>query len=303
MADTKMRTRVPRRALAALAAVLLLATTACSGSSSDSNASAPLSKQAPEQADRRGAAAGKTAQKAPLAPADRAVVHTADLTVRVPDVAGAGARAKADATGAGGYVADENSTHAGSDGSRDTSTLVLRVPVDSYAGVLDRLHRDVGKPLSQRQSSEDKTGEVADVKSRITSAESSLRRLRKIMDSATSVSDIMEVEGQISTREADLESLQAQARALDRETTYSTITLNLVGPKTVVHKKQAPAPGFLDGLTGGWHALLTFLRVAVLVIGAVLPFAVVIAVVAAPAWWFWRRRRRTPPPEAPATAE
>ena len=299
MADTKMRARAPRRALAALAAVLFLATTACSGGA-DSGASSPLRKNAPEQADRRGTAAGK---KAPLAPADRAVVHTADLTVRVKDVAGAGARAKADATGAGGYVADENSTHGGEDGSRDTSTLVLRVPVDAYSGTLDRLHRDVGRPLSQRQSSQDKTSQVADVKSRITSAQTSLGRLRKIMDKATSVSDVMEVEGQISSREADLEALQAQARALDRQTSYSTITLNLVGPKTVVHKKTA-APGFLDGLAGGWHALLAFLRVTVLVVGAVLPFAAVAAVVAAPAWWFWRRhRRRTAPPAGPAAAE
>lgn len=293
MADThvvaKRRTRIPRRVLAALAAVLLMATAACSGSSSSNGAvmHGPA-KAAPDQAKRPGTTANR---KAPLAADDRAVVHTADLTIRVPDVARAGDRAKADATGAGGYVADENTTHTGTDGSRDTSTLVLRVPVARYPATLDLLHRDVGRPLSQHQSSEDKTGEVADVSSRITSAQASLKRLRKIMDKATSVSDIMDVEGAISTRESDLESLQAQAKALDRQTTYSTITLNLVGPQTVVHKKKAAAPGFVDGLEGGWHALLTFLRVAVMVIGAVLPFAALVAVFAVPGWWFWRRRR------------
>lgn len=278
--------------LAALAAVLVAATTvaACSGSSSSDAGEAMRgpAKAAPGQANRPGTAANR---KAPLAADDRAVVHTADLTIRVKDVARAGDRAKADATDAGGYVAGENTTHTGTDGSRDTSTLVLRVPVDRYPATLDRLHHDVGRPLSQHQSSEDKTGEVADVQSRITSAQASLKRLRKIMDKATSVSDIMDVEGAISTRESDLESLQAQAKALDRQTSYSTITLNLAGPQTVVHKKKAAEPGFLDGLKGGWHALLTFLRVAVMVIGAVLPFAALVAVFAAPAWWLWRRRR------------
>ena len=301
MADTKMRPRVPRRALAALAAVLLAATTAsaCSGGSSDSAAG---SKQlgAPEQAQRR--ATGKNAAKAPVATPDRAVVYTADVTIKVKDVARAGARAKADAAGAGGYVADENTTHAGTSGSIDYSTLVLRVPVDTYAATLARIQRDLGRPLSLTQSSQDKTAEVADVNSRITSAQSSLRRLRKIMDKAGSVSEIMDVEGAISTREADLESLQAQAKALDRQTSYSTVDLRLVGPEAAPHKKAA-APGFVDGLAGGWHALLTFLRVAVLVIGAVLPFAALAALLGTPAWWLWRRHRRTapPPPEKPAT--
>lgn len=307
MADTNVvprrGTRVPRRALAALAVVLLAATAACSGNSSES-ASRPLSKGAPEQADRRDTSAQDNGQKAkqpPVAAQDRAMVHTADLTVRVKNVAGASSRAKGVTTDAGGYVATENTTHTDADGSHDDSLLVLRVPVDAYPSTLDRLRRDIGRLLTLRQSSEDKTSEVADVKSRITSAQSSLRRLRKIMDQATTVSDIMDVESAISTREADLESLQARAKALDRQTSYSTIDLHLIGPKTVAHKKAAE-PGFWDGLTGGWHALLEFLRVAVLVIGAVLPFAALAALIAAPVWWFWRRRRRRAPEEATAAA-
>lgn len=294
-------TRRRTRALALPAAVLIAATTvgACSGSSGSSGVMHGPAKAAPGARNRTGPPANR---QAPLASADRAVVHTADLSIQVTDVAGAGDRAKADATAAGGYVADENTTHDGT--GHDTSLLVLRVPVATYAAMLDRLHRDVGRPRWQHQSSEDKTGEVADVQSRIASAQTSLKRLRKIMDEATSVSDIMDVEGAISTRESDLESLQAQAKALDRQTSYGSITLNLAGPRVVAHQRKAPEPGFVDGLAAGWHALVAFLRVAMMVIGAVLPFAVLIAVFAVPGWWFWRRRRRgVSPPAEPAATE
>ncbi|HEY3686319.1 MAG TPA: DUF4349 domain-containing protein [Streptosporangiaceae bacterium] len=297
MGDTnvvsKRGTRVPRRALAVTASVLaaLLLASACAGSTAN-NASSPAMRGAPEKADRNGAAANQPGgPPAKLLPENRAIVYTADMTVRAAKVDDAIARAKSIATGAGGYVADETTTEATPNGGQAVSMLVLKVPVAKYQPTVDRIGRELGRRVSLHQTSEDKTTEVQDVDSRVTSAQTSLRRLRKIMDKATTVSDVMSVEREITSRESDLESLQAQAKALDRQTTYSTVDLRIVGPHAVVHRKTAAAPGFWDGLTAGWHALVAFLRVTVMVVGAVLPFAALAAVIAVPAWWFWRRRR------------
>lgn len=310
MGDTKVvpkrGTRVPRRVLAvvpALLAVVLAA--ACAGSTSSSG----VARGAPEKADRHGTQAqpnqpsqpGQPNQAKAPPPENRSIVYTAEMAVRVKAVDAAVTRAKGIAIGAGGYVADENTNEASANGSQDVSTLVLRIPVDKYQPTLDRLGRELGRRLSVHQTSQDKTTEVQDVNSRVASAQTSLRRLRKIMDKATTVSDIMRVEGEISSRESDLESLQAQAKALSRQTSYSTVTLNVLGPRVVVHHKTPPPPGFADGLAAGWHALVAFLRVTVLVVGAVLPFLLPIAVVGVPVWWYVRRRTRagTPPPRGP----
>jgi hypothetical protein len=67
----------------------------------------------------------------------------------------------------------------------------------------------------------------------------------------------------------------------------------------------APVPaaedtGFLAGLRAGWSAFTGALVVGLTVIGAVLPFLVVLGAIGLLVWW-WRRRRTTP--AEPTTAE
>ena len=295
--------RAPRRALALSAALLVAGVVigGCSGSS------AGHSEGAPVKADRGGRSAannpgsGTHATQPPLKRADRAVVYTADMSVRARDVPGAVAKAKKITTDAGGYLADESTTQATRDepaGSR----LVLKIPTGKYQPSVDRLGRELGRRLSLRQTAQDRTTEVQDVDSRVTSAKASLRRLRKVLDKASSVSEILQVEDAISSRESDLESLQARQKSLNRQTTYGTVDLDVTGPRAAAHKK-ADNPGFWDGLVAGWHALLTFLRVAVLVLGVVLPFAALSALLAAPVLWWLRRRRTGPTPPDPSPTE
>lgn len=263
---------------------------ACSGGSSSGAAGAPLHAErgAGAQARDQGGSRGTP----PVAADQRAVVYTADMSVRAPDVPDAVARAKAITTDAGGYLADEATTRR-TRHSAAGSRLVLKVPAARYQRVVDRLGREVGQRLSLRQTSQDRTTEVQDVDSRVASAKAGLRRLRKILDRASSVDEVLKVEDAISGRESDLESLQARQKALNGQTTYGTVDLDITGPPPAAPGSERP--GFWDGLVSGWHALLTFLRVAVMVIGAVLPFAALAAVLAAPVWW-WRRRRRAPVP-------
>lgn len=298
--------RAPRRVLAAGAALLIAGVVigGCSGSSSGGGEGAPV------QADRGGRSvadpgsgnpgSGKQPTRPPLKRDDRAIAYTADMSVRARDVPGAVTRAKAITTDTGGYLADESTTQATARAPA-TSRLILKIPADHYQRAVDRLGRELGTRLSLRQTAQDRTTEVQDVDSRVTSARASLRRLRKVLDRAGSVSEILQVEDAISGRESDLESLQARQKALNRQTTYGTVDLDVTGPRIAAHEK-ADEPGFWDGLVGGWHALLTFLRVAVLVIGLVLPFAALGAVIAAPVWWWLRRRTGPTPPTPPNPA-
>ena len=284
--------RAPRRALAVSAAFLVagVVVAGCSAGSSGQSEGAPV------KADRGGRSSGSSpgpgnhATQAPLTREDRAVVYTADMSVRARDVPAAVAKARKITTDAGGYLADESTTQATRDDPA-TSRLVLKIPTGKYQRVVDRLGRELGRRLSLRQTAQDRTTEVTDVDSRVASAKASLRRLRTVLDKASSVSEILRVEDAISSRESDLESLQARQKSLNRQTSYGTVDLDVTGPRAAGHK-TADRPGFWDGLVHGWYALLTFLRVAVLVIGVLLPFAALATVIAAPIWW-WLRRRRT----------
>src|SRR6201999_993676 len=128
-------------------------------------------------------------------------------------------------------------------GRHATATLQLRVPPASLESVLHELGK-LGTEQSRTVSTTDVTQQVADVSSRVISAQQSIARLRTLYGHATKVSDVIEIEGELNTREADLESLEAQQRSLAGETQLATITLRLV---TAAAAPPPPAPASHHG--------------------------------------------------------
>ncbi|MDQ0384737.1 hypothetical protein J2S54_001557 [Streptomyces sp. DSM 42143] len=275
-----MRTPRSARPVPALAAVLLaaaLALTGCSagGDSGASGADSAAKEAAPPAAnDRQGAGGGKAegagANTPPKAAANH-VIRTASLTVQVEDVPKALDEARETTENAGGYVGDET-TGRDADGHERTR-VTLRVPVDSYQDVLDDLE-GAGKLLNRNAEAEDVTDQVVDVESRIKSQRASVVRVRELMDRATKLSDVVTLEGELSSRQAELEALLAQQASLKDRTGLATITLSL-SETPVERAEKDDDPGFTDALAGGWDAFVTMLRWVAVAVGAVLPFAVV----------------------------
>ncbi|WP_052809319.1 DUF4349 domain-containing protein [Streptomonospora alba] len=220
--------------------------------------------------------------------AERDLVHTADLAVEVDDVPDAAEEAVGVAESAGGYVVKENVSTA--QGSPPHASLTLHVPQERYDGALDELSA-LGSRANLDRRVSDVTEEVADVDSRVESAEASLERLRELLDEAESVEDVLAVEEQISTRQQDLEALQARQETLAQQTSYGTVRLELDPPETYVEEPADDSIGFLGGLQRGWRALVGVAQAVSVAAGWVLPFAVPAAALAAAVWLPWRRRR------------
>ncbi|TGN76627.1 DUF4349 domain-containing protein [Streptomyces bauhiniae] len=283
-----MRTQV--RVLAGVLLAASLALAGCSESGGDSKSSYADAPSAAQGAGGGAAEDGKSARRAPrLAPS---VIRTASLEVEVRDVPGALAKARQVTEDAGGYVGEE-STDRDDDGSERTR-VVLRVPSERYAEVLGSL-QGTGKLLRRTARAQDVTDQVVDVDSRIKSQRASVARVRELMDRADKLTDVVALEGELSSREADLEAVLAQQASLKDRTGLATITLSLAG-KGAHASAGDDTPGFLDALSGGWHAFLTMLRWIALVVGAVLPFAALLALLV----FLWRRVVRPQLPRRPA---
>jgi hypothetical protein len=296
----------------------------CSGSSASSS-SAPgtavngSEAQAPAAAPRAGApngagdqqfAAGsgvasgggqaRSATSAKLIPASQQIIYTAQLTVRSKDVDAAVASATGIVTAAGGYVSSENATSDPDHPASATATIELKIPVTAYQQTLASLSGgSVGTQLSLRQQAQDVTQQVADVNSQVTSDLAAIAQLRELLKHAGSVGDLLNVQNQINQQEAALEGMQAQQRALDHETAFATLTLTVLGPKAVPKPaKPAPPPGLAKGLSGGWHAFKLTIDWLLAILGAVAPFAAVLAILAFAGWRLRRRGARPVPPAA-----
>ncbi|MFJ8921336.1 DUF4349 domain-containing protein [Streptomyces sp. NPDC102415] len=309
-ARTRRRSRVPA---AAGLLVVLLATGACASASDSSGEgfkSAADGKAGPAAGTGAGEAARKPAAGASSAPGPGSavavhVIRTATLAIEVRSVPKAVAAARSTAENAGGLVADESTERV--DDTHDMSRLVLRVPQARYDEVLSGLTGS-GKLLSRTSNAKDVTGQVVDVESRIATQRASVARVRDLMDKAEKLTDVVTLEGELSSRQADLESLLAQQASLKDRTTLATVTLELSEPEGRGAGSEEEDTGFLEALRGGWDAFVTMLRWIAVAIGATAPFLAAAALLVL----LWRllrgrlpRRRTTPSrrasgaPEAP----
>jgi Domain of unknown function (DUF4349) len=174
------------------------------------------------------------------------------------------------------------------DSNRSSATLVLRVPAGRFDATVDAVSH-LGKEINREVSTEDVTAQVIDVASRVKTQQASVDRIRALLAQANSISDIVSLEGELTRREADLESLQAQQRNLSDLTALSTITATLLGPQAAPVKTEPKQTGFVGGLKAGWHTFQASLRVLLTIIGALLPFLMAIGIPVLIVIWLVRR--------------
>ncbi|UYM03841.1 DUF4349 domain-containing protein [Solicola gregarius] len=223
---------------------------------------------------------------------DRAIERRGSLDLTSKDVAAARDSVIDEIEGVGGYVADEQST-TGNDGDLARVHLQLVVPTDSFDEAMAS-SAGAGSVVSREQSAQDVTEKVVDVDSRVENAKSSLRRIRLLLGRAERLGDVIRLESVLGEREADLESLQAQQKSLEERTTTATVDVSIRPAASAPKPKPVDEDeaGFLAGLGAGWSGLQKAWTGLATVIGAVLPFALVLAIPVAAAVLLVRRAMR-----------
>ncbi len=297
-------TRTTSILLAALAGLLAAGCSAASNPASTATGAGMHRAAAEPAAAAGGSSAARGGAALTALPSTQSIIYTASLTVRAADLTRAAAEATALARAAGGYVSAENTALNRAHPAQSTVSLQLKIPVASYQRVLGAL-AGLGTRQAESQHAQDVTQTVADVSSRVASAQAAIAQLRKLLARAGSVSSLLDVQNQINAEEASLEALQAQQRALAHETAYGTVNLLLVSkPGTGVKKTHREPGGFLGGLAAGWHGLTRTVVALLTAAGAALPFAVILAAAGYLGWrgrrWLLRRRSAASPGSAAA---
>jgi hypothetical protein len=296
------------RAAGILAAITMTALAACSTSGADSGSDADSSTASSSDrsfgdssAGSSGGEAGAGSAEAPGTPRmERAVISSGTVSLSSKDVARTRQEVQRIVDAQGGEVTEE-STETDKDGETSYSRFVVRVPSSRFSASMEALEQVDGLVASTR-GSEDVTTQVIDNDVRVRAQEASLKRVELLLAEATSLKNLIWIESQLTTRQAELDSLKSQQSWLTDQTSLSTITVDIsAAPTTTVQKEKDDAPaGFLTGLRGGMKALAgTFAAVAT-ILGALLPFAVVALVAGVPIWLVVRRRRSARPRPAPA---
>jgi len=228
-------------------------------------------RQAPQGED---AAGGTAADGAELA--DRSVVTTGWVSITVDDPVDAAQQAVDLAEARGGRV-DSRSETPGTDAQPPSASLTLRIPSDDLDPFLAEL-RELGTVNSVSMNASDVTQQRNDLEGRIDALTASTDRLQQLLSEATTIADLIAIESELTTRQAELDSLTQQRDALVDQVDYSTITVDLVT------EAVAPDPqpdDFWSGLAAGWNALIGFATWLGIAVGVLLPWALAALVVGA----------------------
>jgi hypothetical protein len=193
---------------------------------------------------------------------------------------------------AGGWVQS-------SERATDQATLTLKIPSDRFDAALASL-RKLGEVRSDSVSGEDVSAEYVDLEARIKHWRAQEAVFLDLMTRAKSISETISIQQQLSVIQEQIEQHEGRRRYLDGQTAYSTVRLSLLeagavakdpdgSPRTTLARAWERAVGAALEVVGG----------SLVVLGVVLPLALILGL---PALVFNLARRRSGRAPEPAPA-
>ncbi|WP_275002674.1 DUF4349 domain-containing protein [Promicromonospora iranensis] len=282
-AGTPLRRLAQTLLAAVVGGTLAVSLAACSGGGASESGAADAGDGARAEVATPGSAEGTVADaagavglaEAPEEAVNRELITTGNATLAVEDPFEAAEQIADLVEGAGGRVEarDERAETAEEPGS---ASMTLRIPADRVSATLDALDK-LGEVRDRHVETLDVTGTAQDLDARIAALRTSTDRLRELMAEADRTADLIEIEAELATRQAELDSRVSERNRLSDEVAMSTLHVEIVAESSPA--AQAEPGGFLGGLSAGWSALVSTFNVFVLVLGAIIPWLALAGVV------------------------
>ena len=193
----------------------------------------------------------------------------------------------------GGYLAETEIGAA--PGTPRRGSWKIRVPEPQFRAFMDSVVK-LGELQSTQTDSQDVTAEFTDLQARIGNKQVEEKRLVEHLKRSTAkLSDILQVEREISRVRGEIEQMQGRLRLLANLSSLTTITVTVQEIKGYV----APAPPTFGSqiarsFSASFAALTSFGQNLLLVLVALLPWAAILALVGFPLWRLSRHRFKRP---------
>ncbi len=165
---------------------------------------------------------------------DARIVRTGTIELQVKDVVSAMSRARDGIRAMGGYIGASETVNQD---DQPRATITYRVPVDRWEEALDLMRGLTGqdtKVLNERTQAVEVTSAVVDLEARIRNLRASEIALQEISTKATKVTDVLEVQAQLTATRGQIEQLTAQLTQLEDQASYATLTATFSTPVVAV---------------------------------------------------------------------
>lgn len=152
----------------------------------------------------------------------RMVVSNAQMSVKVENAQKAQSEAQSIIVGYGGYVENSNSSQL--EGQLPTATSVFRVPCTQFDAAIQRI-RKLGSVLTENIQADDVTLEYADINARLKVIRIEEQQYLDMLRGAKKTGEIMAIRDRLSQVRQQIESMDAQQKALMDQASLSTISV------------------------------------------------------------------------------
>ena len=209
-----------------------------------------LKEVAPTQPE-SGSAGVASKMQASMVAQERIIVHTADISLVVDDVAASIDRITALAAKHKGWVVSSNRA------SRHSGQVSIRVPAPSLQQALQELE-DVSIDVKRRSlTSQDVTDEFVDTQSRLKSLRASEQVHLDMLSNARNVEEALMVQDRISAIQSDIEALQGRINYLSEIAAFSLVNVELELATALIPVDAGPDPAFKVAQSAQFRANFT----------------------------------------------
>lgn len=167
------------------------------------------------------------------------IVRTGTMTVEVPTIDPALLKARTEISGLGGYISASDQAN---DGDRTIASVTYRFPSARWEDAQTAIRAIATKVVSAKTGSSEVTGQVLDLDARIANLRATEQALQAIMAKATKISDILEVQNQLTGVQGQIEQLSTAEAQLRDQAALATLTVLF----------QTPAFAVVNEVSKGW---------------------------------------------------
>jgi hypothetical protein len=233
---------------------------------------------------------------------DRKIERTTTLAVTVDNVLDAVSKIQAAASGAGGYVSQQNISEQqgppGDDGKptkQQLATVQIRVPAESYESVMSGLRGIAKEVTSENTQTTEVTAQYTDLQSQLRNLQATEKQYLDLLSRAATIDEILTVSDRLNGVRSQIEQVQGQINLLDNLTAMATITISVTLPVVTEIISQPGEENFaVEALNNAWDAsqsALEFLAVAAITAGVVMVWILVPGLLGLAGWRLLGGRR------------
>ncbi len=225
----------------------------------------------------------------PVVQEDRLVIRDTSLSLLVDGVTETIKKIEGLATQRGGYLV-ESRLEKPEEG--ETGVITIRIPTDKRGEIVEEIKGLGVRVISENVIGEDVTDEYVDLEARLITLLSTKQKLEDLLSQATEVSQILEVQRELTNLQYQIDQLKGQQKFLEQSAKLSRIAVYLATDELAL--PYAPSDSWRPGVIFK-QAVRSLVR-SVRDLGNLLIWVIVYLPVWLPivgiAWWIGMKKKR-----------